>query len=154
MKSFETWRPELASVDRPVKVYTDHKHLEHFMTTKQLNRRQARWAEFLSEFNFKISYRPGKQDENPDVLTRRSQDLQKGIEDSRQHYQFQTLMRTITSMISSNQNAREPEGKRMIQNKVSPELRRPKLLKILMIRTRLIRNRSKNYWKRHKRARK
>lgn len=83
VKSFETWRPEVASVDpnKPVKVYTDHKNLEHFMTTKQLNRRQARWAKFLSEFNFKIMYRPGKQGEKPDVLTRRSQDFPKGIED-------------------------------------------------------------------------
>ena len=92
VKSFKTWRPELASVDRPVKVYTDYKNLEHFMTTKQLNRRQARWAEFLSEFNFKISYRPGKQGEKPDVLTRRSQDFPKSIEDLRQQYQFQTLL--------------------------------------------------------------
>ena len=36
VKSFETWRLELASVDskRPVKVYTDYKNLEHFMITK------------------------------------------------------------------------------------------------------------------------
>ena len=38
------------------------------MMTKQLNRQQARWAEFLSEFNFKIMYRHGKQDEKPNVL--------------------------------------------------------------------------------------
>ena len=39
VKSFKIWRPELASVDpnRPVKVYTDHKNLEYFITTKQLN---------------------------------------------------------------------------------------------------------------------
>ena len=39
VKSFETWRPELASVNpkKPVKVYTDYKNLKHFMTTKQLN---------------------------------------------------------------------------------------------------------------------
>ena len=39
VKSFETWRPELASVDpeKPVKVYTDHKNFKHFMMTKQLN---------------------------------------------------------------------------------------------------------------------
>ena len=86
VKSFETWKLELASVDpeKPVKVYTDHKNFEHFMTTKQLNRRQACRAKFLSEFNFKISYRPGKQGEKPDVLTRRSQDLPKDIEDLRQ----------------------------------------------------------------------
>ena len=62
VKSFKTWRPELANVDpkSSVKVYTDHKNLEHFMTTKQLNRWQACWAKILSELNFKISYRPGK----------------------------------------------------------------------------------------------
>lgn len=34
VRSFETWRPELASVDpaKPVKVYTDHRNLEYFMT--------------------------------------------------------------------------------------------------------------------------
>ena len=39
VKSFETWRPELASMDpkRPVKVYTNYKNLQHFMTIKQLN---------------------------------------------------------------------------------------------------------------------
>ena len=45
------------------------------MTSKLLNRRQARWAEFLSRFNFKIMYRPGKQGGKPDALTRRSGDL-------------------------------------------------------------------------------
>ena len=62
------------------------------MTTKQLNRRQARWAEFFSEFNFKIIYRPGKQGEKPDTLTRRSQDLPKGFEDIREQNKFQTLL--------------------------------------------------------------
>ena len=44
VKSFETWKPELASVltNQPIKVFTDHKNLKHFMTTKQLNRQQAR----------------------------------------------------------------------------------------------------------------
>ena len=45
VKSFETWRPELASISPPnqlVKVLTDHRNLEHFMTTKQLNCRQAK----------------------------------------------------------------------------------------------------------------
>ena len=96
VKSFETWQPELASVDpeRPVKVYNDHKNLKHFMTTKQLNRWQARWAKFLSEFNFKISYRPGKHSEKTDVLTCQSQNLLKSIEDLRQQHQFHTLLQS------------------------------------------------------------
>jgi hypothetical protein len=95
IQAFETWRPELTSVspDCSIKVYSDHRNLEHFMTTKQLNRRQARWAEFLSKFNFKIMYRPGKQGEKPDILTRRSQDLPKGFQDERRQQQFQTLLK-------------------------------------------------------------
>jgi len=52
-------------------VHTDHKNLEYFNTTKLLNRRQARWAESLSEFNFKIIYRPGERNGKADALSRR-----------------------------------------------------------------------------------
>ena len=77
IRCFEEWRPELEGAASPVKVITDHRNLEYFTTTKLLNRRQARWAEFLSRFNFKIIYRPGKQGVKPDALTRRSEDLPK-----------------------------------------------------------------------------
>src|SRR5690606_688288 len=57
------------------------------MTTKLLNRRQARWSEFLSRFDFKITYRPGKAGGKPDALTRRSGDLPKKGDErlARQH---------------------------------------------------------------------
>ena len=55
------------------------------MITKLLNRRQARWSEFLSRFNFKIVYRPGKQGAKPDALTRRSEDLPKEGDERLQH---------------------------------------------------------------------
>lgn len=44
------------------------------------------------EFNFKISYRPGKQGENSDVLTRWSQNFPNDIKNLRQQHQFQTLL--------------------------------------------------------------
>ncbi len=40
------------------------------MTSKELTRRQARWAEKLSEYNFKIIYQLGKQNLKADALTR------------------------------------------------------------------------------------
>jgi hypothetical protein len=62
------------------------------MTTKKLNRRQARWSEFLSRFNFNIVYRPGKQGVKPDSLTRRSEDIpQEG--DERLLHQSQTVLK-------------------------------------------------------------
>ena len=56
IRAFEEWRPELAGtpIEDPIHVITDHKNLEYFMSTKDLNRRQAGWAEFLAEFNFRI----------------------------------------------------------------------------------------------------
>ena len=51
---FKHWRSELEFSDVPIKVFTDHKSLQHFMTTKKLTQHQVQWAEKLSEFNFII----------------------------------------------------------------------------------------------------
>ena len=95
VRAFEEWRPECAGtpVEDPIKILTDHKNLEHFMSSKQLNRRQARWAEFLSELNFKITYRPGVQGTKPDSLTRRSEDLPEDNNDERKKYNCITLLK-------------------------------------------------------------
>jgi hypothetical protein len=85
VRCFEEWRPELEGSETPIKVLSDHRNLEYFMSTKMLNRRQARWSEFLSRFNFKITYRPGKQGEKPDALTRRSEDLPKEGDERLEH---------------------------------------------------------------------
>ena len=72
VSSFKEWRHYLEGANIPVKVYTDHRSLEYFTTSKQLNRRQARWSEYLADFTFTITYRPGVQGTKPDALTRRS----------------------------------------------------------------------------------
>ncbi|KAH0613403.1 uncharacterized protein H6S33_005289 [Morchella sextelata] len=92
IRSFEEWRLELEGAAHPITVISDYKNLEYFMSTKQLNRRQARWAEYLSRFNFVIKYRPGKQGGKPDALTRRSGNLP-GEEDERQLHQSQVVLK-------------------------------------------------------------
>jgi len=47
------------------------------MSTKLLNHGQAGWSEFLSRFDFRITYLPGKAGGKLDALTRRSGDLPK-----------------------------------------------------------------------------
>ena len=66
------WRHMLVGCPRRVVVYTDHRNLEDFQYTKVLSRRQARWAELLSEFNFVITYRSGEKNGKADVLSRRT----------------------------------------------------------------------------------
>ena len=45
------------------------------MTTKALTARQARWSEVLSQFQFRIMYKPGRTN-RADALTRREQELE------------------------------------------------------------------------------
>ena len=52
--SFKQWQRYLEGASHPIAIYTDHKNLEYFMTTKILNRRQARWAQELSAYDFRI----------------------------------------------------------------------------------------------------
>lgn len=92
VKCFEQWRPELQSTENPVKVLTDHKSLEYFMTTKKLNRRQARWAEFLADFNFIVTYQAGKVHAKADALTRRPGDRPESEEDDRRKHQHQLIL--------------------------------------------------------------
>lgn len=69
---FKEWRHYLEGAEQPTTVYTNHRSLEYFTTSKQLNRRQARWSEFLADFNFVIKYCPGVQGTKPNALTQRS----------------------------------------------------------------------------------
>ena len=75
IRSLGHWKAELAGSPHQIKVYTDHKALEYFMTTKSLNARQARWAEVLADYNFLIMYRSGKDNLLADALTRRTDEL-------------------------------------------------------------------------------
>ena len=68
---------ELESSPHLIRVLSDHKNLEYFMSTKLVSCRQARWSEFLFRFNFRIIYWLGKAGRKPDALTQRSRDLPK-----------------------------------------------------------------------------
>ena len=48
------------------------------MTKKTLTHRQARWAEKLSEYNFKIIYQDGKTNQKADALTRQADSQELG----------------------------------------------------------------------------
>jgi len=113
VRSLSQWRAELGSTDSRIKIYTDHKALEYFMTTKQLTGRQARWAEILSQFFFTIMYRPGRQNSKANALTRREQDVEPQDELKAQH-RTRALLRPeqldprILKELNSEQNELAP----------------------------------------------
>ena len=89
---FKKWRSELKGTNLLVKALTDYKGLEYFMSTKKLTPRQVRWAEFLSEFNFVISYQSGKKNDKTDALTRKLNKQPTNDEDKRYKHSIRMLL--------------------------------------------------------------
>ncbi|GJY30362.1 putative reverse transcriptase domain-containing protein [Tanacetum coccineum] len=50
-------------------VFTDHKSLQHILDQKELNMRQRRWLEMLSDYDCEIRYHPGKENVVADALS-------------------------------------------------------------------------------------
>ena len=71
IRCFEQWRPELEYTELPIQIFTDHQALKTFMEKKTLLRRQARYIDLLSEYNFQVVFRPGKRNTKADSLTRK-----------------------------------------------------------------------------------
>jgi len=78
IRCLEVWRYFLEGARTKFKIWMDHKNLEYFIMNQKLNRRQARWALFLSRFDFVLKHVPGSRMGKADRLSRRP-DWRKGI---------------------------------------------------------------------------
>ncbi|MBW0579414.1 hypothetical protein O181_119129, partial [Austropuccinia psidii MF-1] len=67
--ALKRWRAFLLPLSNPFEILTDHSSLQVFMSSKVLTCRQSRWAEFLSEFHFTLTYHPGRLATLPDALS-------------------------------------------------------------------------------------
>jgi hypothetical protein len=88
---YDHWRHHLEGSGQQVQVFTDHKNLLWFTETKVYNRRQARWAEKLSRFDFTITFRPGVRQGKPDALSRRPDHRSKGGDTLGKKHEFAFL---------------------------------------------------------------
>ena len=73
VRALKRWRSDLIGV--PFQIYTDHKTLENLHHQKELSHRQARWMEFLSQYDGKIVYVKGNNNSVADALSRLPDDL-------------------------------------------------------------------------------
>jgi hypothetical protein len=52
-------------------IHSDHESLKHLRTQNKLNRRYAKWAEFIESFPYVIKHKKGKDNIIVDALSRR-----------------------------------------------------------------------------------
>jgi len=71
VRCLEAWRHFLEGAMTKFEIWTDHKNLKYFMKVQKLNRRQARWALYLSRFDFMLKHVPGSKMGKADSLSRR-----------------------------------------------------------------------------------
>ena len=68
--AFQIWRIYIKRVSE-ITIFTNYKNLINFCTIKELNWRQVRWLELLLFYKFRIKYRPEKDNDRVDALSRR-----------------------------------------------------------------------------------
>ncbi|GJV10329.1 reverse transcriptase domain-containing protein [Tanacetum coccineum] len=112
-------------------VFTDHKSLQHILNQKELNMRQRRWLELLSDYDCEIRYHPGKANVVADALSRKERD---------QPLRVRALVMTIglnlpKQILDAQTEARKPEniknedvGGMLVENSKDPEKFRTKKL--------------------------
>jgi len=79
VRGLEVWRHSLKKTTMKFEIWVDHKNLKYFMKVQKLNCRQARWALYLSRFDFTLKHVPGSKMGKADSLSRRP-DWEVGIE--------------------------------------------------------------------------
>nr|GEY15939.1 putative reverse transcriptase domain-containing protein [Tanacetum cinerariifolium] len=70
--ALEIWRHYLYGTK--CTVFTDHKCLQYILDQKELNMRQRRWLELLSDYDCDIHYHPGKANVVADALSRKERE--------------------------------------------------------------------------------
>jgi hypothetical protein len=59
-------------------IRSDHENLKYFKSPQKITARQARWHEFLQDYNFELIHFPGKSNTIADLLSRRK-DFEGGV---------------------------------------------------------------------------
>ncbi|GJT86431.1 putative reverse transcriptase domain-containing protein [Tanacetum coccineum] len=103
-------------------VYTDHKSLQYILDQKELNMRQRRWIELLSDYDCEIRYHPGKANVVADALSRKD----------REPIRVRSLVMTVHTnlpekILNAQTDAIKEENDRLETQKPSGLLQQPEI---------------------------
>ena len=68
IRALSKWHVDLLGTH--INIYTDHRTLENFDFQRDLSRRQCRWQEFLSQYDYTITYIKGEDNTIADAMSR------------------------------------------------------------------------------------
>ena len=83
IKATEAWRHYLKATPYAFEIHTDHHNLLYFTRSQNLNKRQARWQQWMSRFSYQLVYRKGSQMHVADPLSRRSDHYVSSADDNK-----------------------------------------------------------------------
>jgi hypothetical protein len=69
VRSLETWQHYL--LPKKFVIHSDHESLKHLKSQLKLNKRHAKWSEFIESFSYIVKYKKGKDNVVADALSRR-----------------------------------------------------------------------------------
>jgi len=123
MEGSREWSRYLSGKEEQVTVYTDDQNLQPFLTKNIWNQRQIRWAQELTNYNFKILCRLGRRGGKPDALSGRPEYRP----DEGAHHTEQSILKTEHIQISV---IHEKQG---AENTHTPEKRDSTSLRIMKL---------------------
>jgi len=123
MEAFKEWKRYLWGEEEPVTVYTDHQNLQSFLTKRIWNQGQIRWAQELTNYNFRIVYRLGSSGGKRDTLSKR---LEYRREEGARHSE-QSILKSEHFQISVIHQRRSAETALIRETRESGNLRIMKL---------------------------
>lgn len=86
------------------KVYSDNNPLQYIFTCAKLDATRMRWVSQLADFNFKVYYKPGRNNQAADGLSRMPLDIERVMRDYSKEIS-PDMIKTTVNAISAKDNA-------------------------------------------------